>query len=67
MPKEKLDVVYKLFNDKSVRKKLTVMTKWDAMIDDARNPEDDFTERLEAFLKLGKSYRIRITVEEVQA
>ena len=49
-----------LFDDASTRKKVTVMDKWDAMTDDARNP--DF-EGLEEFLRWGKRYRI--TLEEI--
>lgn len=29
-----------LFDDESVRKKLTVMSKFEAALDDARNPDD---------------------------
>lgn len=49
-----------LFDDSSTREKVTVMDKWEAMTDDARNP--DF-EGLEDFLVWGKRYRI--TIEEV--
>lgn len=45
-----------LFDDASVKEKLTVMSKWDAMIDDSRNPENDFEERVEAMLKPNKKY-----------
>ena len=60
------NITFTLYNDASVRKKLGVMTKWDAMIDDGRNPETDFAERAEAFLKLGKSYKITFIIEEIQ-
>lgn len=49
-----------LFDDPGTRKKSTVMDKWEAMTDDARNP--DF-EGLEDFLTWGKRYRI--TLEEL--
>lgn len=49
-----------LFDDDHLRRKLDVMTKWDAMVDDGRNPDDDFAERVEAFLKFGKRYQIVI-------
>jgi hypothetical protein len=62
---EKMEGIYTLHDDEGVRKKLTVMSKWDALLDDARNPTSDFAERLEALLKLGKSYRVTMTVEEV--
>lgn len=51
------------FDDESVREKLTVMTPWEAMIDDARN-DNNFEERVNEFVKLGKKYRI--TLEEVK-
>ena len=60
------NLVYKLYNDKSVKEKLKVMSRWDAMIDDARNPESDFVNRLDKMVKFGKSYRIKISVEELK-
>ena len=53
-----------LFDDESVRKKLTVMSKWDAAFDDARNEtETDFGEQVDAFMQLGHTYRV--TIEEL--
>ncbi len=49
------DDVLTLYCDDSVRKKLTVMSRWDAMLDDARNPTSDFAERVVEFLRLGQS------------
>lgn len=57
--------VFKLFNDEGVKKKLEVMTKWEAMVDDIRNPGEDWGDRINAVLSLGKSYKVRIVVEEV--
>ncbi len=58
-----------LHDDASVREKLTVMSMWEAMMDDARNVEPpysgaDFAEQIEAIMELGKTYRV--TIEEVQ-
>ncbi len=50
-----------LFDDPETHKKSTVMDKWEAMSEDARNP--DF-EGLEDFLVWGKRYRI--TIMEVE-
>ena len=56
-----------LFDDESVKKKLDVMYKWDAIMDDSRNTEipDDVAEQLDAVLELGKRYKISIKIEEV--
>lgn len=57
-----------LFDDESVHKKLTVMDKVDAMMDDERNWSDDYiedNEAIEKFLQFGKSYKITITYEEL--
>lgn len=51
-----------LFDDESVREKLTVMTKMEALFDDARNDDEEFWKRIEDnFFVLGKTYRITIT------
>lgn len=57
--------VFKLFRDMSVREKLKVMTRWEAMLDDARNPDFDWAEQIEKSLKLGKSYRVTLKIEEM--
>lgn len=57
-----------LFDDESVHEKLTVMDKFEAMVDDSRNNDNNYTkdnEALEEFLQLGKSYKVTITYEEV--
>lgn len=60
-----LSIILTLFDDDSVREKLTVMTKLEAMTDDSRNPDDGFYEKLEdEFLQIGKTYRL--TFEEVE-
>lgn len=59
----KEEEIYTLFPD--IVSKLTVMSKWDAMLDDSRNPESDFAERIEEFLKLGKRYKVTIIFEEI--
>jgi hypothetical protein len=57
-----------LFDDESVKEKLTVMLKIDAMDDDSRNPDwaDGNIEALEKFLQLGKSYKMTFMVEEIE-
>jgi hypothetical protein len=53
-----------LFDDESVHKKCTIMTKWNAMVDDVRNTSSDHVEEdVEAMLEFGKSYKL--TIEEV--
>lgn len=61
-----LSAVYTLHDDESVRKKLSVMSKWEAMTDDSRNPEEDFEKTVEDFIKLGKSYRVIVQEVEVE-
>ena len=56
----------RLFNDKSTRHKLKVMGKWDAMFDDERNSVPEVDGEVEAFLKLGRTYRVTITIQEIQ-
>jgi hypothetical protein len=56
----------RLFNDESTRHKLQVMDKWNAMIDDARNDPPDVADEVEAFLKLGRTYLVTITIQEIQ-
>ena len=65
MAKVEMSEVYTLYDDASVRKKCRVMDKWEAMLDDSRNPTDDFTERVEDLLQFGRSYRVTIVIEEV--
>ena len=57
--------VYKMFDDESVNKKLTVLSKYEAILDDGRNPFDDVETKIEDILELGKCYRFVMTVEEV--
>lgn len=55
-----------LFDDESVRKKLTAMSKWDAMFDDERNVATNaMSEVAENFLQLGKTYKVTVSIEEV--
>jgi hypothetical protein len=54
--------VYTLFPDSFMKE--AVMTKYDIMLDDARNPENGFAEEVEKFLEYGKTYRITIKIEE---
>jgi hypothetical protein len=52
-----------LYDDLSVRTKVTVMSKLEAMFDDERNDTENFwCDELERFLQFGKTYRI--TFEE---
>jgi len=57
-----ISVTFKLFDDDSVREKLTVMSKWEVVFDDARNTNipNDITERIEDYLRLGESYRLTL-------
>lgn len=52
---------FTLFDDESVRKKLTVMTKFEAAMDDSRNTDMFQDEDISAMLELGKTYQITIT------
>lgn len=54
--------VYTLYPDSFM--KGSVMTKFDIMMDDARNPENCFAEEVEKFLEYGKRYRVTIKIEE---
>ena len=59
----KHSLIVTLFDDASVREKLTVMTKLDAIWDDARNQQaecDTFAEAVEQDMELGCSYLITI-------
>lgn len=62
-----MDTIYTLYDDDSTREKLTVMSKWQAMVDDERNPKSDFAEEIEAFLQPGKTYRLTMKFQEVDA
>lgn len=55
--------IFTLFDDDSVREKLKVMNKWDAMMDDSRN-SSYFGDEAEVYLKEGKKYRVSITEVE---
>jgi hypothetical protein len=55
-----------LYDDESVRKKLTVMGKWDAMMDDSRNPDIDIYAMVDEFVELGGTYKITLIIEEVE-
>jgi len=54
-----------LFDDDSVKKKLEVMSKWDAIIDDERNQMDDIDGQVNQLLQLGKKYRFTLIVEVI--
>ena len=57
---------FTLYDDASNHKKLKVMSKWEAMLDDERNdPVNDFSEEVEKFMEFGKTYEVTITFEEV--
>lgn len=62
---EKLEMMWVLTRFDDIDEKLTVMSVWEAVVDDARNPESDMDEKISAFLKPGKKYRLTITVEEM--
>lgn len=53
-----------LFDDEWPRKKSALMSKWEVLEDDGRNPETHFDlEKFEEFLQWGKTYRV--IIEEV--
>ena len=55
-----------VFDDASVRKKITVMSLFEACLDDSRNTDvpNDLSDRLDEGLEFGKSYRVKISIEE---
>jgi hypothetical protein len=55
-----------LYDDESVRKKLTVMGKWDAILDDSRNPSIDVSRMVDEFMELGGTYKITLIIEKVE-
>jgi hypothetical protein len=61
-----IEGVYTLFDDESTRKNHIVMSKWEIMMDDSRNPEIDMTEIVEKFVQFGGKYRIIISLEELK-
>lgn len=66
LPRLELSEIMTLFDDESVREKLTVMSKWEAVCDDGRNPRDELTEeKVNDFLVLGKTYKVTLTLEEM--
>lgn len=64
----KISEVLSLYDDELTLTKLTVMTKFDALMDDERNPAltPEKEEELEDFLQVGKIYRITTTLEELE-
>lgn len=69
-PAKRIDIVEHatLFDDESTKEKLKVMSKWDAMFDDARNtPTVSMDERADEFLESGKTYKITVSIEEVDS
>lgn len=55
-----------LYDDESVREKLTIMDKWEIIIDDGRNKESKITsEAVSDFMQLGKKYRVTLILEEL--
>ena len=60
----KTEAVITLFDDDSVKEKLTVMTKWEAMMNDARNETVLDGDKIDEFLQLGKTYKVTLIVEE---
>ena len=55
---KRFERILSFYDDESTREKMTVLDPWDAIVDDARNP--DF-EGLDEFLKPGRKYRLVIT------
>ncbi len=68
MNKDKLtmEVVTTLFDDESVRTKIMMMDKWEALFDDARNPTIDMDGQVEEFLELGNKYRVTLIIEKIK-
>lgn len=59
IPMKEVSMIFTLFDDESVKKKIAIMTKWDAMMDDERNPEG-LLEQSEKMMQLGKRYKVSI-------
>lgn len=55
---DKVEMIFTLFDDDSVREKLTIMDKWEAVCDDERNDMDILGEKIEEFLEIGHRYRV---------
>ena len=55
-----------LFDDASVRKKLEVMSKWEAFVDDARNPDAEIEEAVSDLMQPGKRYKMTFVLEEME-
>jgi len=50
--------IMKLYNDASVIEKSKVMNLYEALLDDERNYEKSFYDKLEDIMELGASYKI---------
>jgi hypothetical protein len=57
-----------LYNDESVWKKLQFMDRFDAMVDDARNPTEpaDFSQTVDEFLEFGGTYEIKLVLTKIE-
>jgi len=55
-----LNLILKLYNDKSVQEKLTVMNAYEILFDDERNYNKKFYEDLEAMMEFGATYKLTI-------
>jgi hypothetical protein len=42
------------------------MGKWDAMMDDSRNPHIDVSGKVDEFVELGGTYKITLIIEKVE-
>ena len=56
----KVETLFCLYNDDSVKKKLTVMNKFECAMNDERNFGTEFADIVESFLQLGGKYRMTI-------
>jgi len=60
-----ISVLFKLFDDKSVREKIKVITKLEAALDDERNTDVplDLAEQIDNMLQFEQTYKL--TIEEL--
>lgn len=66
MRKLRLEETFILFDDESVKEKLTVMSKYEVILDDERNPiTKEWEDEINKVLELGKTYKLIFIVEEI--
>jgi thymidine kinase len=65
MSSVEMSEIYTLYPDSFM--KGSVMTKYDIMMDDARNPENAFAEEVEKFLELASRLKNRLVVKGLES